>query len=58
MRFNLDGLDVFFPYDYLYQEQYDYMLALKRAIDAKGHALLEMPTGNVDIIWTSLIAIE
>lgn len=46
MRFELDGLDVFFPYDKIYHEQYDYMLALKRAIDAKGHALLEMPTGT------------
>lgn len=46
MRFDLEGLDVFFPYDYLYQEQFEYMLNLKRAIDAKGHALLEMPTGT------------
>eukprot|EP01031_Cornospumella_fuschlensis_P008339 gene8339-10286_t len=46
MRFNLDGLEVFFPYDYMYKEQYEYMLNLKRAIDAKGHALLEMPTGT------------
>eukprot|EP01039_Chlorochromonas_danica_P002251 gene2251-2465_t len=46
MRFNLEGLDVFFPYDFLYKEQYDYMLSLKRAIDSKGHALLEMPTGT------------
>jgi DNA excision repair protein ERCC-2 len=46
MRFDLDGLDVFFPYDYLYKEQYEYMFQLKRAIDQKGHALLEMPTGT------------
>ena len=46
MRFDLDGLDVFFPYDYLYKEQFDYMYLLKKAIDAKGHALLEMPTGT------------
>lgn len=46
MRFNLDGLDVFFPYDYIYREQYDYMLELKRALDDKGHVLLEMPTGT------------
>lgn len=45
MKFNVDGLDVYFPYDFLYKEQFDYMLNLKRAIDAKGHALLEMPTG-------------
>lgn len=46
MRFDLEGLDVFFPYDYLYKEQYEYMLNLKRAIDSKGHVLLEMPTGT------------
>ena len=46
MRFDLDGLDVFFPYDYLYKEQFEYMLNLKKAIDDKGHALLEMPTGT------------
>ena len=46
MKVDLDGLDVYFPYDFLYKEQYDYMLHLKRAIDQKGHALLEMPTGT------------
>jgi len=46
MRFDLDGLDVFFPYDRLYAEQYKYMLSLKQALDAGGHALLEMPTGT------------
>ena len=34
MKFNLEGLDVYFPYEYLYREQHDYMLSLKRAIDA------------------------
>lgn len=48
MRLDLDGLDVFFPYDFMYPEQYDYMLELKRSLDAKGHCLVEMPTG---IIW-------
>lgn len=47
MRLDLDGLDVFFPYDFMYPEQYDYMLELKRSLDAKGHCLLEMPTGVV-----------
>ena len=46
MRFDLEGLDVFFPYPAIYKEQHEYMLNLKRAIDAKGHALLEMPTGT------------
>ena len=26
---------VFFPYDFIYPEQYSYMLDLKRALDAK-----------------------
>jgi len=46
MRCYIDGLEVFFPYDYMYKEQYEYMLELKRALDANGSALLEMPTGT------------
>eukprot|EP00934_Nitzschia_sp_Nitz4_P005055 Nitzschia sp. Nitz4//scaffold55_size114948//63607//66252//NITZ4_003904-RA/size114948-snap-gene-0.175-mRNA-1//1//CDS//3329554539//5045//frame0 len=46
MRFDLDGLDVFFPYDRVYVEQYQYMRSLKQALDAGGHCLLEMPTGT------------
>jgi len=46
MRFALDDLDVFFPYDKLYPEQFAYMSELKKALDAEGHALLEMPTGT------------
>ena len=36
MIFNLEGLTVYFPYEYLYPEQYRYMLELKRALDAAG----------------------
>ncbi|KAK9867834.1 hypothetical protein WJX84_011959 [Apatococcus fuscideae] len=46
MKFVLDGLTVHFPYEYIYPEQYRYMLELKRALDARGHCLLEMPTGT------------
>jgi DNA excision repair protein ERCC-2 len=46
MRFDLDGLDVFFPYDRIYVEQFQYMRSLKQALDAGGHCLLEMPTGT------------
>ena len=42
MRFVLDGLPVYFPYEYIYPEQFQYMLELKRALDAKGHCLLEV----------------
>lgn len=37
---------MYFPYEYIYPEQYSYMVELKRALDAKGHALLEMPSGT------------
>ncbi|KAG8469631.1 hypothetical protein KFE25_006086 [Diacronema lutheri] len=46
MEFDMDGLLVDFPYPQIYPEQYAYMLEIKRALDAKGHALLEMPTGT------------
>lgn len=46
MKFKVEGLDVYFPYEYIYPEQYHYMVELKRALDAKGHCLLEMPTGT------------
>jgi DNA excision repair protein ERCC-2 len=46
MKFQLDGLTVFFPYEFIYPEQYQYMAELKAALDARGHVLLEMPTGT------------
>ncbi|KAG0590857.1 hypothetical protein M758_1G127300 [Ceratodon purpureus] len=46
MKFKIDGLTVYFPYEYIYPEQYDYMMDLKRTLDARGHCLLEMPTGT------------
>src|SRR5437016_5341746 len=46
MKLNVDGLDVLFPYDYIYPEQFSYMLELKKSLDAKGHCMLEMPSGT------------
>lgn len=46
MKLEIDGLEVLFPYDYIYPEQYTYMCELKKAIDSKGHGLLEMPSGT------------
>jgi DNA excision repair protein ERCC-2 len=46
MKLTVDGLQVLFPYDYIYPEQYQYMLELKRCLDASGHGLLEMPSGT------------
>ncbi|KDO29395.1 hypothetical protein SPRG_05932 [Saprolegnia parasitica CBS 223.65] len=46
MRLEIEGLEVLFPYPRVYAEQVAYMRELKRALDAKGHAMLEMPTGT------------
>ncbi|KAM6389888.1 LOW QUALITY PROTEIN: general transcription and DNA repair factor IIH helicase subunit XPD, partial [Rhynochetos jubatus] len=46
MKLNVDGLLVYFPYEYIYPEQFSYMLELKRTLDAKGHGVLEMPSGT------------
>lgn len=54
MKLNVDGLLVYFPYDYIYPEQFSYMVELKRALDAKGHALLEMPSGQSQVQFTYL----
>nr|AAL55708.1 RAD3-like DNA helicase [Plasmodium falciparum] len=44
--FNLDDVEIFFPYDYIYPEQYAYMKYLKKTLDSEGHCVLEMPTGT------------
>ncbi|XP_024529521.1 general transcription and DNA repair factor IIH helicase subunit XPD [Selaginella moellendorffii] len=46
MKFVIEGLTVYFPYEFIYREQYAYMVELKHALDARGHCLLEMPTGT------------
>ncbi|XP_064485042.1 general transcription and DNA repair factor IIH helicase subunit XPD-like isoform X2 [Ornithodoros turicata] len=46
MKIEVDGIQVYFPYDYIYPEQYSYMLQLKQCLDAKGHGVLEMPSGT------------
>ena len=46
MKIQIEDIEVLFPFDHCYHEQYEYMLELKRSIDAKGHAVLEMPTGT------------
>lgn len=46
MRVDIDGLEVLFPYERMYSEQLQYMRELKRALDANGHCMLEMPTGT------------
>ncbi|KAJ3385983.1 DNA-dependent ATPase of the nucleotide excision repair factor 4 complex [Entophlyctis sp. JEL0112] len=46
MRFMIDDLPVVFPYESIYPEQFTYMRDLKKALDAKGHCLLESPSGT------------
>ncbi|KAF7338303.1 Helicase ATP-binding domain-containing protein [Mycena venus] len=46
MKFSIDDLPIIFPYDRIYPEQYAYMCDLKRALDATGHCVLEMPSGT------------
>ncbi|ESQ36609.1 hypothetical protein EUTSA_v10006888mg [Eutrema salsugineum] len=46
MIFKIEDVTVYFPYENIYPEQYEYMVELKRSLDAKGHCLLEMPTGT------------
>ncbi|KAE9086673.1 General transcription and DNA repair factor IIH helicase subunit [Phytophthora fragariae] len=46
MKVDIDGLEVLFPYERMYPEQLQYMRELKRALDAQGHCMLEMPTGT------------
>ncbi|PKA64061.1 DNA repair helicase UVH6 [Apostasia shenzhenica] len=46
MKFQIEEVTVYFPYDHIYPEQFEYMVELKRALDARGHCLLEMPTGT------------
>ncbi|KAF8822493.1 Dna excision repair helicase, partial [Cardiosporidium cionae] len=46
VKLQLEELAVYFPYDFIYPEQYAYMVYLKRILDAKGHGVLEMPTGT------------
>ncbi|KAG1684720.1 General transcription and DNA repair factor IIH helicase subunit XPD [Nymphon striatum] len=43
---DIDGLPVYFPYEYIYPEQFSYMVELKKSLDAKGHCMIEMPSGT------------
>lgn len=46
MKIKIDDVEVLFPYEHMYLEQYNYMCYLKRTFDAEGHGMLEMPTGT------------
>eukprot|EP00871_Galdieria_phlegrea_P002952 jgi/Galph1/3658/GphlegSOOS_G2355.1 len=46
MKIVIDELMIYFPYQYIYPEQYLYMVELKKTLDSRGHCILEMPTGT------------
>ncbi|OII73955.1 DNA repair related protein [Cryptosporidium ubiquitum] len=46
VRFFIEELEVFFPYENVYPEQLEYMKYLKQILDAHSHGVLEMPTGT------------
>lgn len=46
MKLDVEGMKVYFPYEYIYPEQYTYMCEIKKTLDARGHCLLEMPSGT------------
>ena len=45
MIIRIEDLEVLFPYEYIYPEQYEYMRKLKNTL-GNGHCVLEMPTGT------------
>ena len=51
MKFLLEGRTVYFPYEFIYPEQYQYMLELKHSLDAKGHCLLEVRRARPRGAW-------
>lgn len=48
MQFHIDELPVYFPYPYIYPEQYQYMVHLKRLLDKRG-------TGLLEVIWVAYV---
>ena len=46
MKIKVEDLDVYFPFEIIYKEQFEYMTHLKQIIDNRGHGLIEMPTGT------------
>lgn len=61
-RLSIDGLPVVFPYDYIYPEQYAYMLELKRTLDAKVlyitsyiHILHVVQCGSMPLVCRGIV---
>jgi Rad3-related DNA helicase len=51
MKFQLDEITVYFPYEYIYPEQFRYMQELKRALDVQDHCLLEAREPPLALSW-------
>jgi hypothetical protein len=49
MKFQLDEVTVYFPYEYIYPEQFRYMQELKRALDVQDHCLLEVSSNQLQL---------
>lgn len=58
MMFNLDGIEVFFPYEFIYPEQLKYMKEIRDALRGEGHCLIEMPSGTGKTIALLSIAVS
>ncbi|ELA42799.1 DNA repair helicase (rad3) [Vittaforma corneae ATCC 50505] len=46
MRFLIDGVPIYFPYEKIYPEQLKYIKSLLKSIQTPGHVLIEMPSGT------------
>src|SRR3989338_11075290 len=55
VKVDIDGLEVLFPYERVYDEQIAYMKGLKKSLDSGGQCVLEMPSGTGKTI--SLLAL-
>ena len=42
---------MYFPYDYIYPEQYSYMLELKRTLEAKVAAILDECIASTELLY-------
>lgn len=46
MKFQIDGIPIYFPYAEIYPEQLRYIKSLLKNIQNPGHILIEMPSGT------------
>lgn len=46
MIIDIDGINIYFPYKYIYPEQLQYIKEVRNSLDTPGHILIEMPSGT------------